>query len=71
MKGKRTEVTAVHKKTGEQIKFSSLTDASKYLKVSKMQLSISLPLLCERLQKGDRDIFLYIFIKLNILAVTL
>lgn len=39
MKGKRTEVTAVHKKTGEQIKFSSLTDASKYLKVSKMQLS--------------------------------
>ena len=39
MKGKRTEVTAVHKKTGEQIKFSSLTDASKYIKVSKMQLS--------------------------------
>ena len=39
MKGKRTEVTAVHKNTGEQIKFSSITDASKYLKVSKMQLS--------------------------------
>ena len=39
MKGKRTELIAVHKKTGEQIKFSSLTEASKYLKVNKMQLS--------------------------------
>ena len=39
MKGKRTELIAVHKKTGEQIKFSSLTEASEYLKVTKMQLS--------------------------------
>ena len=39
MKGKRIELIAVHKKTGEQIKFSSLTEASKYLKVTKMQLS--------------------------------
>ena len=39
MQGKRTELIAVHKKTGEQIKFSSLREASKYLKVSNVQLS--------------------------------
>lgn len=39
MKGKRMSITLAHKNSGKEINFESLTEASQFLKISKMKLS--------------------------------
>ena len=39
VKGKRMSITLAHKKSGKEINFESLTEASQFLNISKMKLS--------------------------------